>query len=90
MVILQAATHWPEVVVVVSGHHEYYDTAEGDRRHSHSTLMPEVGKIGCNRCPDLLRTGGPTSRTRHEYSGARRNLNTAASGSLTVTSTVQG
>ena len=29
-VILEAATHWPEVVVV-DGNHEYYDTAEGDR-----------------------------------------------------------
>ena len=29
-VIFEAATHWPEVVVV-DGNHEYYDTAEGDR-----------------------------------------------------------
>ena len=32
-VILEAATHWPEVVVVVvvDGNHEYYDTSDGGR-----------------------------------------------------------
>ena len=29
-VILEAATHWPEVVVV-DGNHEYYDTSDGGR-----------------------------------------------------------
>ena len=38
-VILEAATHWPEVVVV-DGTHEYYDTAEGGLRQIWRRLVP--------------------------------------------------
>ena len=47
-VILEAATHWPEVVVV-DGNHEYYDTSDGGRALdvAYRILGQEIPRAEC-------------------------------------------